>query len=130
MATAWTDDLTAVLPEVLGLLASYARFVDGREAEAFSRIFGDSGVFALGEREISGPEDLAAFAAGSPAGVHVQGVPVMEQQADGSLRAISNFVFVNSETHQVVAGEYRDEIVRSGDGLVFRRRQVETRVKS
>jgi hypothetical protein len=130
MTAAQVDELAAVLPAVWNLMGDYARYVDGREAVAWSRLFGESGVLAVGKREITGPAALEEFGAQSAAGVHVQGIPTVERRPDGSIRATSSFVFVNATTHALVAGEYRDDIVDSGDGLVFARRQIEMRVRS
>ena len=130
MTAGQVDELAGNLAAVWNLMGDYARFMDGRDAAALSTLFGASGVLAVGEREITGPAALEAFAAQSPEGVHTQGVPTVERQPDGGIRATSSFVFVNGTTHAIVAGEYRDDIVESGDGLVFARRQILMRVRS
>lgn len=119
------EDLAAVWQ----LQADYARHVDGRDAAAWSRLFSQNGTLAVGTKEITGRDALEAFGAGSSAGVHLQGVPSVERGADGRIRAISSFMFVNAETHAVLAGEYRDDIEQTDEGLVFARRQIEMRVR-
>jgi hypothetical protein len=123
------QDLSALLPAIWRLQGDYARFVDGREPEAWSQLFGESGTLAVGTREITGSDALAEFAAQSTAGVHVQGVPTVARQADGRIRSTSSFVFVNAATQALIAGEYRDDIEETGDGLVFARREVEVRAR-
>lgn len=130
MTAAQVDELAGILPAVWNLMGDYARFIDGREAAAWSELFGTDGVLVVGSREITGPSALKEFGAGSAAGVHVQGVPTVERQPDGSIRATSSFVFVNAATHGLVAGEYRDDIVESAGRLVFARRQIDMRARS
>lgn len=130
MTTAESDQLPELLAAVWNLMGDYARFVDGREAAAWSRLFGEAGVLAVGKREFSGSEDLERFGAQSAPGVHVQGIPTVEVRPDGSIHATSSFVFVNAATSALVAGEYRDDIVRSAEGLVFARRQIEMRART
>jgi hypothetical protein len=124
------QDLSGLLPAIWKLQGDYGRLVDGRDAEGWSRLFGENGTLAVGSREITGREALAAFGAQSSVGVHVQGVPSVERQTDGRIHARSNFVFINAETHAVLAGEYRDDIEHTGDGVVFARRQIEMRVRT
>ena len=129
-AAAEGDDLAAVLPELWNLLGEYARLVDNRQAAEFSRLFGTRGVMVLPDREVSGEAGLTEFAANSPRGVHVQGVPTVQRRPDGTLVASSNFIFINAVTYNLSSGEYRDE-VRAEDGrLVFARRVIVSRVKT
>ncbi len=121
-----TDNIRAILK----LLGDYGRLIDGREAAAWSRLFGDRGTLAVGEREITGPAELTEFAANSPPGVHVQSVPsVFEPGPDGTVRAESNFVFVNADTGKTTAGTYRDELEPDGDAFTFARRDIDIRVR-
>lgn len=121
---------TDVLPAVLSLQADYARLIDDRKPLEWSRLFGQDGTLALPDRDISGEQGLVEFAAGSARGVHVQGVPTVEQQADGTIHATSNFIYINAVTYTLSAGEYRDQIRVEGDSCVFARRQVVLRVRT
>ena len=119
-----------LIPAVLRLLGDYGRLIDGRETTAWSRLFGDKGTLAVGEREITGAAELTEFAAQSPAGVHVQSVPSIESRPDGTVYAESSFVFVNAETGKLTAGSYRDELAPDGDVFVFDRRDISIRVRT
>lgn len=123
-------DLHDVLPGVWSLLADYARLIDDRKPLEWSRLFGHDGTLALPDRDISGEEGLVEFATGSARGVHVQGVPAVEQRADGTIVATSNFIYINAVTYTLSAGEYRDRIRVDGERCVFVRRQVVLRVRT
>jgi hypothetical protein len=123
------EELSGLLPEVWTLLGNYARFVDGRDAAAWSRLFAEKGVLQVGDREIVGRAALEEFGANSAAGVHLQGVPGVEVGSDGTFRVTSNFYFINAGTGALLAGEYRDLLERSADGLVFTRRAIDMRAR-
>jgi SnoaL-like domain len=122
-------DLQSDLPAVWKLLGDYGRLIDGREPEAWSRLFAQDGILAVGDREIRGQSELAAFASASPIGIHLQAVPSIEQEPDGTIRVASNFLFANAATGGIVAGMYQDEIVITGGRPVFARRDIDTRVR-
>ena len=60
--------MNELIVPVLRLLADYGRLIDGREATAWSGLFGDGGVLAIGDREVTGAAELTEFALQSPAG--------------------------------------------------------------
>jgi SnoaL-like domain len=133
--TALSDNDTApglrdALPAILTLLGDYARLIDGREAEAFGRIFTADGVLAIGKREVSGRAALADFAAKAVAGTHIQSVPSLALLPDGSVDARSNFLFVGAGQVQIMSGMYHDVMVPEGDRLVFVRRDISIPVRS
>jgi hypothetical protein len=117
---------TLVLPAVLRLLADYGRMIDTRECDSWSRLFAVDGVLRYGPHEFTGTVELAKFAAASPPGVHLTGVPSVRVGPDGGVHATSAFVFVSSTERQVLAGGYRDRFVSTDEGrLVFSRREIE-----
>jgi hypothetical protein len=121
------------LAAVLRLHADYGRLIDAREAEPWSRLFAEDGVLVgarPGGGDVVGGADLAAFAAASPAGVHVCGVPSIDETGPDVVQATSNFVFVGAENGQILAGTYRDRLVACPGGLVFARREVQTRART
>jgi hypothetical protein len=119
-----------LIPAILRLLGDYGRLIDGREAVAWGRLFGDEGTLAVGEREITGAAELTEFAAQSAEGVHVQSVPSLEPRPDGTVYAESSFVFVNAATGKLTAGSYRDELAPDGDTFFFVRRDISIRVRT
>jgi hypothetical protein len=121
--------LPEIWPTVLNLLGDYGRLIDGREAEAWSRIFAEDGVLAIGKHEVQGRAALAEFAAKSLAGIHIQSVPTVELLADGTVDARSNFVF-HGPGGTVSCGMYHDVIVPDGDRFVFHRRDINIMVRS
>jgi SnoaL-like domain len=115
---------------VLRVLADYGQLIDGREATAWSGLFGNDGVLAVGDREIRGRAELAEFAAQSPAGVHMQSVPSIELCPDGSAYVESNFVFMNAGTGKLIAGSYHDQLVQDEDVYIFARRDISIRART
>ncbi|WP_160147229.1 nuclear transport factor 2 family protein [Thermomonospora echinospora] len=108
------------------LQADYARYVDGGEAEAWSALYGSRGVLTISDgRRIGGREELTAFAARAPQGVHLQGVPGIEERPDGDIDSVAPFVFFNAETGAIVAGTYLDRMTWEEGRLVFARRHID-----
>jgi hypothetical protein len=112
------------------LLVEYARFVDDADGVAWSALFGEDGVLAMGENEISGKQELAAFAENSPRGVHIQGGATFQRRPDGSIDSQSSFIFTRAADGGVAAGWYTDHLVRHDDRVVFARRHVDIRARS
>jgi 3-phenylpropionate/cinnamic acid dioxygenase small subunit len=119
------------LADVVRLLADYARLIDAGEAEPWSRLFTEDGIFVQGgvSGEVAGRADLVAFAEAAPVGVHVAGIPSFDRLEDGTLDVTSNFVFVGAENQQILAGVYRDRMVPTPGGLLFARREVVVRAR-
>lgn len=114
------------LAAVIKLQADYARYVDGGEAEAWSALYGSRGVLTISDgRTVSGPEELAAFVARAPRGVHLQGVPSVEERPGGDIGSVSPFVFFNAETGVIVAGAYADRMTWEDGRLVFAERRID-----
>jgi hypothetical protein len=120
-------DRQEVLADVVQLQADYARLIDAREAESWSRLFAEDGVLVREEGPVEGRAELVTFAVESPVGVHLPGVPSLDLRPGGTVSATSHFVFVNSGTRRITSGTYHDTIVRGEEGLVFARREVEVR---
>jgi len=121
--------LPAALPAILTLLGDYGRLIDGREAEAFSRIFTQDGVLAIGKHEVRGRAALADFAATAVAGTHIQSVPSRALLPDGSVDARSNFLFAGAGQVPAMSGMYHDVMVPEGDCFVFVRRDISILVR-
>jgi SnoaL-like domain len=122
--------LRDALPAILTLLGDYGRLMDGREAQAWSRIFTEEGVLAIGKHEVRGRAALADFADKAVAGIHIQSVPSFELLPDGSVDARSNFLFVRAGQVQTIAGMYHDVMVPEGNRFVFARRDINILVRS
>jgi SnoaL-like domain len=111
------------------LLVEYARFIDDADGAAWSALFGEGGVLAVGENEISGKQELAAFAENSPRGVHIQGEATFQRRPDGSIDSQSSFIFARAADGGVVAGWYTDCLARHDGRIVFARRHIDIRVR-
>ncbi|MFA1541910.1 nuclear transport factor 2 family protein [Actinomadura monticuli] len=116
------------LAAVTRLQADYTRFVDDRDGEAFSRLFVAGATLVLGDREIAGEPELAAFAGGAPRAVHLQGVPSVRLRPDGDLDAASSFTVLIAGG-DTLAGRYTDRMTWEDGRLVFARRHIDIRVK-
>jgi hypothetical protein len=112
------------------LLVEYARFVDDADGPAWSALFGEDGVLAVGENEVSGRQELAAFAENSTRGVHIQGEATFKRRSDGSIDSSSSFIFTRAADGGVIAGWYTDHLVRHDGRLVFARRHIDIRARS
>jgi hypothetical protein len=112
------------------LLVEYARLLDDADGPALSALFGEGGVLAVGENEVSGKQELAAFAEDSPRGVHLQGAATFQRRPDGSIDSQSSFIFTRATDGGVIAGWYTDHLVRHHDRLVFARRHIDIRARS
>jgi hypothetical protein len=114
------------LAEVLRLQADYARHVDAGEAEEWCALFSSKGVLTLSDgREVSGADALAAFASRAPRGVHLQGVPSIEERPDGDIDSVAPFVYFNPDTGGILAGTYTDRITAEDGQTVFARRHID-----
>ncbi|MFB4309433.1 nuclear transport factor 2 family protein [Actinomadura sp. GTD37] len=115
------------LAAVTRLQADYSRFVDDGDGEAFGGLYALGGTLVLRGREISGGRELAAFAAGSPAAVHLQGVPSIRVRPDGDVDAVSSFAVFVADTGAILAGRYTDRMTWEGGRLLFARREIDIR---
>jgi SnoaL-like domain len=123
----------SVLLAAVRLGADYARLIDGRDAEGWSGLFTTEGCLDFGGRPIVGRPALLRFAAKSPAGVHVPGLPTITGTGHGNGAIVtceSPFVFVNAATGALIAGWYRDQLAWDGDELRFAHRLVDQRASS
>ena len=113
------------LARVLALHSDYGRFIDSRRLVAWSELFSEDGMLAVGGREIKGRDALAAFAEGLAPGVHVQAVPHVNPRDDGGIDAAASFVFVRAATGALLAGQYTDQLALENGRCVFVRRQID-----
>jgi hypothetical protein len=113
------------LDEVTRLFAEYAYRIDSGDAEGWSELFAADGELRNAEMVIRGRPSLAKFAQRAYKGVHLLGAPSLRQGPDGSLRSVSNWLFVPSGSVAMMGGVYRDEFVRTDAELVFALRVVE-----
>jgi hypothetical protein len=116
-----------VLADVVQVHAEYARLIDARDLSGWSRLFAEDGELVSVAGTVTGREALVRFARDFPAGGHLPGLPTVEPQPDGSVLALASFVFIDAAARTVVAGAYRDHLVPGGPGLLFRRREIESR---
>ncbi|MFA1545953.1 nuclear transport factor 2 family protein [Actinomadura chokoriensis] len=116
------------LAAVTRLQADYSRFVDDRDGEALAGLYAAGGALVLGDREIGGERELAAFAAGGPRAVHSQGVPSIRLRPDGDIDAVSSFTVVVADTGAILAGRYTDRMTWEDGRLLFARRHVDIRI--
>ncbi|WP_029432278.1 nuclear transport factor 2 family protein [Blastococcus sp. URHD0036] len=115
------------LADVVQLHAEYARLIDARDFPAWSLLFTEDATLVLAAGTVTGRDELVRFARESPVGVHLPALPSVEPQPDGGVLAVAPFAFVNAGARTVVAGTYRDQLVRGDSGLRFRRREIEAR---
>jgi hypothetical protein len=95
---------------VLQLLASYGETIDHRDADRWCDLFTIEGVFRFAGREVRGQDRLRIYAAQSPQGIHVIGLPSLEVSSD-RVHATAAWIFHNADTGSVLSGYYHDEIV-------------------
>lgn len=119
-----THDPGARLVRVTQLLADYAVLVDARRAEDWADLFTADGALVLGERRFTGRAELTEFAAQSAVGVHLAGLPSIDDDA-GTLLVRSKFVFVSTEGGRLMAGTYVDRVNDDGTTARFEERTVE-----
>jgi hypothetical protein len=111
------------------LQAYYAHVVDSGDLALLDRIFTEDGVFdcsAAGGRAYRGIEDIKSlFALGKPPhppSHHTTNVHVYQDQ--GAVRVLAKYFVLNGQTGTGMSGEYRDVVVRKGDGWRFLERVV------
>ncbi|TDC57452.1 hypothetical protein E1281_05020 [Actinomadura sp. KC345] len=115
------------LAAVTRLQADYSRFVDAGDGEAFAGLYAAGGALVLGDREITGEQELAAFAAGAPRATHIQGVPSISVRRDGDIEAASSFAVFVTGTGAIFAGAYTDRMTWQDGRLLFARRHIDIR---
>ncbi|WP_216911053.1 nuclear transport factor 2 family protein [Nocardia noduli] len=112
---------------VHGLLARYGRLIDQRRAEEWSELFVADGCLEIPERDlVEGRAALTEFAANSPEGTHLTGIPDLSRGADRVL-ASSSWIFVARGQQEIRTGFYHDEILppaESGGDMLFVRRSI------
>ena len=123
------DDTGSQLARVSKLLADYATYVDGRRAHEWAGLFASDGAMVVGARRIEGADALETFAATSPVGLHLTGVPGIEEVGD-ELVVRSSFVFVAADGSRLLAGSYTDRIVDDGSSAHFMERSVQMTVST
>lgn len=111
------------------LLAYYAHAVDSGDLALLDRIFTEDGVFdcsAAGGRAFRGIADIKSlFALGKPPhppSHHTTNVYVYREGS--TVRVLAKYFVLNGQTGTGISGEYRDVVVRQGDGWRFRERVV------
>ncbi|WP_067672781.1 nuclear transport factor 2 family protein [Nocardia miyunensis] len=109
------------------LLARYGRLIDQRRAEEWSELFVPDGCLQVaGQAPIEGRAALREFAANSPVGTHITGIPELRVDA-GRVLASASWIFVPQGRSEIRAGLYHDEIrLPSGvSDALFVRRDIE-----
>lgn len=110
---------------VIRLLSDYCGLIDSQQAQAWAALFAPGASLLVRDRRIQGADDLLAFAASSPAGVHITGVPSIEATMSLTFGATSPFTFVRADGAGLLAGYYHDTIADDGVGARFVERRVE-----
>ena len=115
--------------EIRALDARYCRLLDDGDWPALVALFTPDGVFD-GLRRVAGHADLLAFFAGLAAGgltAFWHHVSNLEISVTGDRAEVTSLLWqpcvVDGVAH-VAAGRYRDELVRTGAGWRYRRKQV------
>jgi len=114
----------ARLTRICKLFTEYALSIDGQRFEDWARLFTPRGAIVVGDQRFEGTEALETFAAGSPVGLHLTGVPSIED-ADGELVVRSSFVFVRADGSGLLSGTYADRILDDGSDARFVERSVD-----
>jgi hypothetical protein len=122
-----SDPTPEVRLAVTGLLAEYCSTLDSGEFDAWTDLFAVDGSMELDGFSIVGHEKLRRFAARSPRGIHVSGLPFITL-VDGAIRSVCSWVFIERETGAQMAGYYRDHIVWAQGRHRFTSRQIEMSV--
>jgi 3-phenylpropionate/cinnamic acid dioxygenase small subunit len=112
------------------LLAEYCHLCDDGELDALVDRFTEDGVFAFGDRSLTGREQMLRWFSKTQSperrGKHLTTNSIIEVDGDRAT-AVSDFVFfekVDGRPVPFMAGTYVDELVRDGDRWRFRRRTV------
>lgn len=117
--------------EVSRVLSRYCHLVDDGRFDELVALFTLEGTFAFGEQAATGPAELLAWFERMQApelrGKHVSSNLVVDVDGDHAV-AVSDFVFFTFRERRLVplvAGRYRDELVRSDAGWLIARRDSE-----
>jgi hypothetical protein len=119
-----SDVTQETLWSVSSLLAEYCATLDGGQFDAWTELFVVDGSMELDAVSIVGHEKLRRFAARSPRGTHVSGLPLISL-VDGAVRSVCSWIFIERETGDQMAGYYRDHIVWAQGRHRFASRLVE-----
>jgi hypothetical protein len=112
--TGHTDD-TADINE---LLALYCNRLDRSDHQGWAELFAPDGRFEVYGRSFAGTDGLMAMSEAAPAGLHLAGAPIIEQ--DGDCATVQqSFLFVDQVTRESRIGYYDDQLVRTADGWRF-----------
>lgn len=127
-----TADLSAGSATIAAyqLVADYARYLDLRDVEGFTRLFAPDGALQIGAtRRIEGRQALGEFLQRTPSGVHVPGLPSVMVEED-RVRALSTTIFLDSESGVSRAVTNEDLFVWNDGQLLIGERRIEIRASS
>ncbi len=113
------DDVLAIQR----LLARYSIMMDAGEMDGFADLWEPDAAMVTGSAELHGAAAILAKVAGSPAGLHLAGLPDIDLAGDRATGR-QNLVFVDRDTRAVRIGRYDDVYVRTDHGWRFARRQI------
>ncbi len=118
----------AAIRNLLGLAALLG---DEGAPEDYRRVYAPGATWRMGTAEQNGADEIVAAAArrradgisGPGTGTRHLVVPLWVEVTGDSARAVSSFMFL-AGTAITVAGTYRDELVRTGQGWRISRREA------
>jgi hypothetical protein len=118
------DELTARDRSAIAqLAAAYCWFVDTADSEGLRRLFTHDALFAVGNKETIGRDEIVDVLVHSRRGTHVAGTLAMWPSLSGA-RACSRFIFIAASGGSPTTGGYEDDYIRGGDGWQIARRRV------
>jgi hypothetical protein len=129
------DNEVADRAAIHALLVAYGETLDRRDFDGFADLFGDDGVFMIGDREASGPEAADFMRETYRVGKNVARTPNFHLffnevvHFDGPGRALATSMCVYMVTDDVFpvpgpSGRYADELAKKDGRWYFARRRI------
>lgn len=109
---------------VCDLLGEYCLRLDAGRYEEWTDLFLADARLEMKRQSVVGHDQLLDFARHAPRGIHLCGVPVITETADG-IASSCPWNFVDLDTGTQVVGYYRDDIVFAEGRHRFRARRID-----
>lgn len=103
------------------LHARYVIALDSDDHDGVADLFLPEGTFETHDRTFQGPDGIRKMLRHAPMGLHLGGQAIVSP-ADFGATARQQLVFIDASDHSQRLALYDDEIERTSDGWMFRRR--------
>lgn len=111
--------------EIANLLAEYCSALDRDEIDHCVSLFTEDGSFEVYGRSFDGHERLRKMMGSAPGGLHLGGLPLVEEVEGDLARGRQNLLFIDKSGSELRRTLYIDEFRRTQSGWRIRKRKCQ-----